>query len=177
MPNKTTRRSPIEVVAFLGWLWFTESTTVLDSDRKKKDGFEKLPVTFSHAETAAALPFHHHDPFDRMLVAQARAGGLTLVTISALGRQLASEFGRGFSEKCLRHMIRFAEAFPDPKIVSALRRQLSWTHFKSLIYLDNSLKRDFYAEMCRIEGWNTRTLNKKIHEAGRWYINNEAGRW
>ena len=82
--------------------------------------------------------------------------------VSALGRLLASEFGRGFSEKSLRHMIRFAEAFPDSKIVSAAQRQLTWTHFKSLIYLDDPLKRDFYAEMCRIEGWNTRTLNKKI---------------
>jgi len=59
-------------------------------------------------------------------------------------------------------MIRFAEAFPDSKIISAAQRQLTWTHFKSLIYLDDPLKRDFYAEMCRIEGWNTRTLNKKI---------------
>jgi predicted nuclease of restriction endonuclease-like (RecB) superfamily len=39
---------------------------------------------------------------------------------------------------------------------------LSWTHFRSLIYLDDPLKRDFYAEMCRIERWNTRTLEKKI---------------
>jgi len=43
-------------------------------------GFEKLPITFFHAETAAALPAHHHDPFDRMLVAQTIAEGLTLVT-------------------------------------------------------------------------------------------------
>jgi hypothetical protein len=41
-------------------------------------------------------------------------------------------------------MIRFAEVFPDEQIVSALRRQLAWTHFKSLIYLDDPLKRDFY---------------------------------
>jgi len=40
--------------------------------------------------------------------------------ISALGRQLESEFGRGFSEKSLRHMIRFAEAFPEFQIVSTL---------------------------------------------------------
>jgi len=72
------------------------------------------------------------------------------------------EFGRGFSEKSLRHMIRFSEVFPEEAIVSALRRQLSWTHFKSIIYLDDSLKRDFYAEMCRVEGWSTRTLQKKI---------------
>ena len=43
-------------------------------------GFEKLLITFSHAEHAASLPLHHRDPFDRMLVAQARAEGLTLVT-------------------------------------------------------------------------------------------------
>jgi PIN domain nuclease of toxin-antitoxin system len=42
-------------------------------------GFEKLPITFSHAEAAAVLPPHHNDPFDRMLVAQAKAEGLTLV--------------------------------------------------------------------------------------------------
>jgi predicted nuclease of restriction endonuclease-like (RecB) superfamily len=82
--------------------------------------------------------------------------------VSAVGRQLEAEFGRGFSEKSLRHMIRFAEAFPDPEIVSALRRQLTWTHFKTLIYLDDPLKRDFYAEMCRVERWSTRTLIKKI---------------
>lgn len=82
--------------------------------------------------------------------------------VSALGRQLQTEFGRGFSEKSLRHMVRFAEVFPDEQIVSALRRQLGWTHFKSIIYLDDELKRDFYAEMCRIERWSTRTLEKKI---------------
>ena len=82
--------------------------------------------------------------------------------VSALGRQLSVEFGRGFDEKSLRHMIRFAEAFADENIVSALRRQLTWTHFKRLIYLDDPLKRDFYAEMCRLERWSTRTLEKKI---------------
>lgn len=43
-------------------------------------GFEKLLITFSHAERVAGLPPHHRDPFDRMLVAQAQAEGLTLVT-------------------------------------------------------------------------------------------------
>jgi len=82
--------------------------------------------------------------------------------VSALGRQLEMEFGRGFSEKTLRHMVRFAEVFPDQEIVSALRRQLGWTHFKSVIYMDVPLKRDFYAGMCRVERWSMRTLEKKI---------------
>lgn len=43
-------------------------------------GYANLPVTFRHAELAAALPLLHRDPFDRMLIAQAQAEGLTLVT-------------------------------------------------------------------------------------------------
>lgn len=82
--------------------------------------------------------------------------------VSAVGRQLEEEFGRGFSVKSIRHMIRFAEAFPDEQIVSALRRQLSWTHFKRLSYLEDPLKRDFYAQLCRVESWPTRILEKKI---------------
>lgn len=82
--------------------------------------------------------------------------------VSALARQLTSEYGRGFSEKSLRHMIRFAEAFADERIVSALMRQLSWTHFLAIIYLPEPLQREFYAEICRVERWSTRTLQKKI---------------
>lgn len=43
-------------------------------------GFERLPITFEHATEAGRLPLLHGDPFDRMLVAQARVEGLTLAT-------------------------------------------------------------------------------------------------
>ena len=43
-------------------------------------GFEPLPITFGHAAELVRLPPHHADPFDRMLVAQARLEGLTMVT-------------------------------------------------------------------------------------------------
>lgn len=43
-------------------------------------GFGALPISVEHAVAAGALPPHHHDPFDRMLVAQARLEGLTIVT-------------------------------------------------------------------------------------------------
>ena len=42
--------------------------------------FDELPVTLRHAEQLRALPAHHNDPFDRMLVAQAQAEGVTIVT-------------------------------------------------------------------------------------------------
>jgi predicted nuclease of restriction endonuclease-like (RecB) superfamily len=82
--------------------------------------------------------------------------------VSAVSRELAAEFGQGFSTRNLWHMIRFAEVFPDEGIVNALSTQLGWTHFRHIIALDDPLKRDFYAEMCRIERWSTRTLEKKI---------------
>jgi predicted nuclease of restriction endonuclease-like (RecB) superfamily len=75
---------------------------------------------------------------------------------------LAEEFGRGFTARNLFNMLRFAETFPDREIVHALSAQLSWTHLRRIIYLDDPLQRDFYAEMCRIERWNTRTLHQKI---------------
>jgi predicted nuclease of restriction endonuclease-like (RecB) superfamily len=59
-------------------------------------------------------------------------------------------------------MIRFVEVFPAQEIVYALSRQLGWTHFRTIIYLTDPLQRDFYAEMCRIERWSTRTLRAKI---------------
>jgi len=45
-----------------------------------ESGFLELPVTFRHAELVAVLPAHHRDPFDRLLIAQAEAERLTLVT-------------------------------------------------------------------------------------------------
>lgn len=47
--------------------------------------------------------------------------------VATLSRQLEANYGKGFSEKSLRHMLRFAEVFPDERIVSALMRHLSWT--------------------------------------------------
>ena len=46
----------------------------------QQGGFEELPIAFHHAEQGRSLPLHHTDPFDRMLIAQARTEKLTLVT-------------------------------------------------------------------------------------------------
>lgn len=82
--------------------------------------------------------------------------------VSTVSRQLEMEYGNGFSAKNIRHMIRFADAFPDIQIVSTLSRQLSWSHFKEIIYLKQPLQKEFYAEMCRVECWSVRTLRQKI---------------
>lgn len=83
--------------------------------------------------------------------------------VVSLARQLEAEYGNGWSEKQLRHCLRFAEIFPDEEIVYALRRQLSWTHIRTLIYIDDEIKRSFYLEMCKLEKWGTRILQERIN--------------
>jgi hypothetical protein len=68
----------------------------------------------------------------------------------------------GFGQRNLFRMLQPAEVFPDPKILTSLMTQLGWNHFLHLIRLNAPLKRDFYAELCRIERWSTRMLEKKI---------------
>ena len=82
--------------------------------------------------------------------------------ISKISYELTNEYGKGWSEKHLRHCVRFAETFRDREIVYALSRQLTWTHFRTLIYIKDDLRRNFYLEMCKTENWTTRELNEKI---------------
>jgi PIN domain nuclease of toxin-antitoxin system len=53
-------------------------------ERVDESGFERLPITFEHAREAGRLPLLHGDPFDRILVAQARAEGMTLASADAV---------------------------------------------------------------------------------------------
>lgn len=82
--------------------------------------------------------------------------------VSTVSRQLVEAYGRGFSAKNLHHMLRFAEVFPDEGIVSPLARQLSWSHFKEFLYIGDPLKREFYVEMARLEGWSVRQLRERM---------------
>jgi predicted nuclease of restriction endonuclease-like (RecB) superfamily len=82
--------------------------------------------------------------------------------VKNLSQQLTLEFGKGWSAKHLRHCLRFAETFSDFQIVSALWRHLSWSHFKSLMYINDELERNFYVQMCIVEKWSTRALDRKI---------------
>jgi hypothetical protein len=57
--------------------------------------------------------------------------------VATLSQQLTEEFGSSFSSRNLWHMLRFAEVFPDEKIVNALSTQLGWTHFRHIIAFDD----------------------------------------
>lgn len=82
--------------------------------------------------------------------------------IDDLAASLTADYGRGFNRISLYRMVRFSEQFPDPGIVSTVWQHLSWSHWRELIAIDNGLKRDFYAHMCRMERWSVRTLQSKM---------------
>jgi len=83
--------------------------------------------------------------------------------LAGVSKELSLEFGKGWGVKHLRHCMKLAEIYPDSKIVYALSRQLSWTHLRTLIYIDDSLKREFYTELAKREQWNTRLLRDRVN--------------
>ena len=84
--------------------------------------------------------------------------------VKNLSLRLMNRYGSGWSEKKLRHCIRSAETFSEQDIVSSTQRQLTWTHLKSLMYIKDPLERQFYAHLCGMEHWDTRTLDEKIDQ-------------
>lgn len=83
--------------------------------------------------------------------------------LASLAQQLELEYGKGFSYSALTRMARFAELFPDERILVSLIQELTWTHFIALLPLKDPLAREFYAEMCRVERWSVRILRQKIN--------------
>jgi predicted nuclease of restriction endonuclease-like (RecB) superfamily len=82
--------------------------------------------------------------------------------VSTLSRQLALEYGQGWSKRQLHHCIRFAEVFPNFEIVHTLCSQLSWSHLRLIFPIEDSLKREFYIEMCKLEKWSVRVFQDRI---------------
>ena len=112
--------------------------------------------------SALVLLYWHIGKRIRQNILKEKRAGYGEQIVSAAGRELTVEFGQGFSEKNLWRMVQFAEVFPKEQIVATLSRQLGWSHFKEIIPLVDDLKRDFYAEMCRIERWSVRTPDLRL---------------
>jgi predicted nuclease of restriction endonuclease-like (RecB) superfamily len=72
---------------------------------------------------------------------------------------LTTEFGKGFDATNLRHMRGFFLAFP---IRDAVRRELSWTHYRSLLRVDNAEARQWYVNEAVSQNWSSRALDRQI---------------
>lgn len=70
----------IAIKASIGRLQISHADVIKLPHLIETAGFDELPIDARHAAAVVALPMHHRDPFDRLLVAQARVEDLTLVT-------------------------------------------------------------------------------------------------
>lgn len=78
-----------------------------------------------------------------------------------ISKRLAREYGSGFDKTSISRMIKFYEEFPEFQKVATLSQQLTWSHFVELLPIEDELKRDFYAAMCKNENWSVRTLRER----------------
>ncbi|MDR1286300.1 MAG: PDDEXK nuclease domain-containing protein [Treponema sp.] len=79
--------------------------------------------------------------------------------IKYLSEHLTDEFGKGFDESSLRRMRQFYQTFP---IRAAVRHELSWTHYRLLMKIDESSRREFYLNECAECRWSSRQLERQI---------------
>lgn len=82
--------------------------------------------------------------------------------VKNLAAKLTTKYGSGWNLRNIQHCLRVAYTFSEEEIVYAVRTQFSWTHIRSLVSVTDPLARQFYMEMCRLEHWDTRTLDAKI---------------
>ena len=76
-----------------------------------------------------------------------------------LSEQLSDEFGKGFDVRNLRNMRAFYVTFPK---WNALRSELSWTHYRALLRVENDAARNWYMEESVRAGWSSRQLERQV---------------
>ncbi len=79
--------------------------------------------------------------------------------LDRLAEKLTQEFGKGFDISNLRNMRLFFKAFP---IRDALRHELSWTHYRTLLHLDDVQARQWYMTEAAAQNWSSRALERQI---------------
>lgn len=80
--------------------------------------------------------------------------------INELSKKLTEDYGKGFDKSNITRMRKFYLCF---KNVDALRQELSWTHYRLIIKLDDEKKRNFYIDECIKSNWSTRQLERQIN--------------
>jgi predicted nuclease of restriction endonuclease-like (RecB) superfamily len=82
--------------------------------------------------------------------------------IKRLSQFLSKEFGKGFSVANLWNMRQFYLTYDDEEILYALRRELSWTHHRSIMRVEDPKARQYYLENCAKENWSSHVLDRQI---------------
>jgi len=85
--------------------------------------------------------------------------------IKELSKRLGEEFGRGFSVANLWNFRQFFLSFPSEEKLYALRRELSWSHYRLIMRVEDTQARDYYIAEAANQGWSTRQLERNIRSS------------
>lgn len=108
-----------------------------------------------HVQTCWTIGWHIVE-FEQKGASRATYGARLL---AELAKRLTVEFGSGFDASNLRYMRLFYQAFP---IRDALRHELSWTHYRSLLGVEDAAAREWYMKEACAQNWSTRALERQI---------------
>lgn len=152
--KKSINRRSSNVIKDIPTVLFDEITNLINDARQH--------IAREYNSTQALLCWLIGKRIDEEVLKAERAEyGEAIVT--SLAKELTLAYGKGYSRPNLFRMIKFAKKFSNREIVSTLSRQLSWSHFVIICAIDDDLKRDFYAEMCRVQRWSVRVLQKQVN--------------
>ena len=82
--------------------------------------------------------------------------------IDTLASELTKEYGKSYNKRNLQYFRKFYLAFPDEQIVNACVHNLNWTHFRSLLRVQDEDARIWYMKEASNAGWSSRTLDRNI---------------
>lgn len=114
----------------------------------------------------AAVQLEHNWKIGRRIVEEEQGGKARAEyarrTIAELSAHLCAEFGEGYSERNLREFRAFYQVFPDPEIWHTRVPNLTWSHFRLLMRVEEPGVREWYMQEASNEGWSVRTLDRNI---------------
>ena len=125
---------------------------------------ETLLQSRDHAYTAVNFAIvQGYWQIGRIIVEHEQNGSLRAeygkAVLQEISEKLQQEFGGGFSVRNLQQMKKFYVLFPN---TNALRSQLTWTHYRALLRVENDDVRNWYMEECIRSAWSSRQLERQI---------------
>lgn len=125
---------------------------------------ETLLQSRDHAYTAVNFAIvQAYWQIGRIIVEHEQNGSLRAeygkAVLQEISEKLQQEFGGGFSVRNLQQMKKFYVLFPN---TNALRSQLTWTHYRALLRVENDDVRNWYMEECIRSAWSSRQLERQI---------------
>lgn len=139
--------------------------TLPTSDQLNSEIYEGIRFTLTEARNKVAITANvemvnaYHEIGRQITEAIGKRAEYGKKLLAYLSERLTAEFGKGFTTANLRNMRQFYQTFPNRY---ALRSELTWTHYRLLMRVEEPSRREFYLQEAADSGWTSRQLERQI---------------